>query len=309
MCEKASLEIGQHITFKQCLEIYDKHGEGVDERKAHVKNSVKDSLALVGLNENSNVDEMSYRKFRQLITILESKVVDGRPMAKSTIAGRVSDFRSITSQKLRDYYEDLGYARPIFDIPKYHVPKKKVKAMTVEQDCLVDDWMRRLSVSVDPREQRAFVALWFERLFGMRPGDINRLTWDCIHIEGNVVKLIYKPHKTMKCPGRDDPIIVHPKLWAWVAPFYVPGGLLLPRMRSARKALSRNRAVWDFINKWYREHGICDNEHYGKASYINRRQRITEAFKKDGWRGAAAIGKNTPRVQMESYIAIGEYAA
>lgn len=308
-CPMAKVDTSSHITFKQCIEIYSEHASACELRKAQVKNTVLSSLAAIGFNESTSVDLMSYRQFKRLITALEEKRINGRNMAKITIRGILSCFAAITSESLRDHFEDLGYARPIFDIPKIVVPKKKVKTMTVEQDCQVEDWMRRLSVSTDRIEQRMFVALWFERLFGVRPGDINRLTWDCIQIDGSTVKLVYKPHKTEKYEGRDDPIVVPMKLWSWVAPFYVKGGLLLPRLRSARIAVSRNRIIWDRINDWYRAHGICDDIAYGKASYINRRQRITEAFEKDGLRGAAAIGKNTPKVQMEHYIAVGEYVA
>lgn len=143
----------------------------------------------------------------------------------------------------------------------------------------------------------------------MRPGDINRLTWGCIVFDGTTTKLVYKPHKTRKCSGRDDPIIIPPKLWAWVRPFYKPGGKLLPPLRKTRSDVCINRAIWDRINFWYRQHGICDYATYGKASYINRRQRVTEAYYKDGIRGASAIGKNTPRVQFDHYVAVGEYAA
>lgn len=309
-CPKAKLSINAHITFDECIKVYDEHGLGVDSRKKRVIAYVNKSLELVGLSKSSSTDKMSYRKFKELIAKLESEESgDGHRLAKSTISAVLSSFNAIVGVHLREYFEDLGYSRPVFDMPTYRVPKKKVKAMTLEQDCLVDTWMRQLSVSKDPIEQRMFVALWFERLFAVRPGDINRLTWDCIQIDGPVVRLVYRPNKTKHCPGRDDPIVVAPKLWSWVSPYYVKGGLLLPRLRSARKELSNNRAIWSRINKWYRDHDICDDTRFGKASYLNRRQRITEAFMKDGWRGAAAIGKNTPKVQLDSYISMGEYVA
>ena len=308
-CEMSKHAGVRHATFGDCIRIYSEHADVTESRRSSVVNSVRNSLSLIGFDDATHVDAMSYRRFRELIVELEKPKPDGTKLERSSVSKRLSDIRAICGTGLRDWFEDEGFSRPVFDVPIYKVVRRKVKVMTQEQDCKVENWMRRLSCSADPIERRMFVALWFERLFGMRPGDINRLTWDCIHIDGPIVRLVYKPNKTKKCPGRDDPIIVPMKIWSYVAPFYVPGGLLLPRLRKARSADSRNRAIWSRINRQYREWGICDDVSHGKASYINRRQRITEAFEKDGIRGASAIGKKTPKVQMEHYVCIGEYAA
>ena len=303
-CMRAKYAGVKLATFADCFRIYTTYAEVGEKRKREVVASVKSCLGMVGLDESAHVDAVTYRVFKSIVSSLEES-----SMTKSTISSKLSMFAAISGEKLRDRYDDEGFARPMFDMPRIRVPKKKVVIMTSEQDCKVDGWMRALSCSSKAIDQRMFVALWFERLFAVRPGDINRLTWDCIHIDGSVVRLVYRPHKTEKCAGRDDPIVIPPKLWAWVAPFYRPGEPLIARIRAARSDSTRNRAIWERINRQFRKWGICDEGFHGKASYINRRQRLTEAFLKDGIRGSSALGKNTPKVQMEHYISPGEYAA
>lgn len=308
-CGLAKISSDHKLTFADCLSIYSDCAGVSEKRSSSVCNTVIRALSLIGLDATATTDSMTYRRFKEIIAAMENHHVCGKEYSKETISAMLSSFKSICKESLRDEYENRGFVRPMFDIPRYSVPRKKVVAMSVEQSAKVTDWMRRLSVSKDRMEQAMFIALWFERLFAVRPGDINRLTWDCIRHDGSKTSLVYKPNKTKDCEGRDDPIVIPPDLYYWIAPFVKPGEPLIPRMRRARKEISRNRAMWNRINSKFREWGICDASRNGKASYINRRQRITEAFNKDGFKGAMAMGKNTPKVQIDHYISIGEYVA
>lgn len=164
-CARAKASGIAHATFGDCLRIFKENSEACDEWKRKVIRSVKRSLDLLGMSEKTPVDAMTYRRAKELAQKLEQLKYRGRTVTSFVAATSFEAFRSITSESLRDCFDELGFARPVFDLPKIKCQKKKVVAMTQEQDCQVDAWMRHLSESSDPIEQRMFVALWFERLF------------------------------------------------------------------------------------------------------------------------------------------------
>ena len=310
-CQLSRVSGIQHATFAVCMDLYKGRRDISSERKRSLCRSVQKSLGLVGLSVDSHVDAMTYRKFKELIEIMES-APDGRvKYSKETISTKLSEFRALGSECMRDSFEEKGFSRPMFDIPKYKTDRRTVRGMTSAEAFTIKQWMWRLSNSTKRMDGEVFKALFFEREFAVRPGDINRMTWSAIVHENGKHYLRYTPNKTAAY-GKRSNIVIGEDLWRWIQPYVgrqdepVLGFDGRGRRRTTGQT-SRHRAVWNIINRMYREHGICDHGAHGKASYLNRRARISEAFQKHGFRGAMAVGLNTPKVEVNHYISVGEY--
>ena len=124
--------------------------------------------------------------------------------AKSFLEG----FRGIFAKWTHFYYEQYGFKVEDVKLPPITLPPNRYRERPSEFKTKVVGLYKKIKTS-DP-DAWFFMTMMLQ--FGMRNGDVRRLTWDNF-VQDDVVKLCYIPHKTRLTSGRSINWPIADEIW------------------------------------------------------------------------------------------------
>lgn len=213
-------------------------------------------------------------------------------LAKGTkpvsVFAHLAHVRSVFSRWALERYRARGLAVAQPEFPKkrgrreekvYNRPPEALRERTLA-------WYRELEV----KEPQAWVAASLMLQFGMRNGDVGRLTWDAFAPEGERVVLSYKPQKTSVSSGRRVRCVMS-------AAFY-------ERLRAAagagRRVVEDSVAVFARINAEMRALGWVPPE-FTKGAYELRKMCIDRIYREFGAEAAVQVSGDDIRTVCRYY--------
>ena len=289
------------------------------ERPAEEKRTVPTLDELVGLYEEvagiefelngtprpSSV-KMSLASFRRVVricglrgsdpvTALDRAHLDAyaaAALAKGTkpvsVFAHLAHVRSVFSRWALERYRARGLAVAQPEFPKrrgrqedkvYNRPPAALRERTLA-------WYREL----EAKEPQVWVAASLMLQFGMRNGDVGRLTWDAFAPEGERVVLSYKPQKTSVSSGRRVRCVMS-------AAFY-------ERLRAAagagRRVVEDPVAVFARLNAEMRALGWVPPE-FTKGAYELRKMCIDRIYREFGAEAAVQVSGDDIRTVCRYY--------
>lgn len=128
--------------------------------------------------------------------VYERLVADGA--AKITAKSYLECFRAIFAKWTHFFYEQYGFKVTDVKIPPITLPPNRYHERSVEFKTKVIE----LYKSLKERDPDAWFFMTMMLQFGMRNGDVRRLTWNNFVAESDNVKLRYTPNKTKLTSGR-----------------------------------------------------------------------------------------------------------
>lgn len=259
-------------TFKELLEEYPRIASMErmkSERpcKTTVSNNlfgVRKILELLG-NDGASLDQpITWLTKNRIDRFLLRAAEKGMPALSSWTY--VHRLRGVTARWTTSYYEALGWKVSPFKLPycrkrlpRYERPDRSV--LRKVKDWVVDLW--------EEEDRRKWLAATLMLEFGIRNGDVRRLTWANFRERDNGVCLCYTPHKTEQSSGRRVAWPVHPTIWTMLC--------------EARSCVAKHQAYCR-AGIPNRPHGITNSDPVVPgASYIfvllNRELRANGIFK------------------------------
>ena len=202
-----------------------------------------------------------------------------------TVWGYVGQLQAITARWTRPYYVDRKMACPRFEIPVKKRKGARYRRPNRAKLLAVKNWYDSLTIRADRRDWLV-ATLMLE--FGMRNGDIVRLTWgDFLEKDGRRF-LVYTPHKTSLSSGRVVCWPVHRAIWEVLEKLQErPGEFVVPHaLRVIRK-----------LNAEIRQLGFKGS----KACYELRKICIDHIYQKFGAEMASSISGDDIRTVMRYY--------
>ena len=208
----------------------------------------------------------------------------GNKVKPVTAMSYITQFQQLFARWVRPYYEDRGWKVPPFPsfgkrpiAPRYSRPsKEQLRKVKMWYESIWDEGRGTVFPS-----RRGFVSareLWFVATmmleFGMRNGDIMRLTREnFVEYEG-CIYLNYMPHKTRHSSGRMVKWPVHRKIWDRLTE--ERGDLHLPAL---------GEDVFDALNRQMRGLGFTGT----KGAYELRKICVDHIYQEYGAEKASSI--------------------
>lgn len=205
-----------------------------------------------------------------------------------SVFAHLAHVRSVFSRWALERYRARGLAVAQPEFPKkrgrreekvYNRPPEALRERTLA-------WYRELEV----KEPQVWVAASLMLQFGMRNGDVGRLTWDAFAPEGERVVLSYKPQKTSVSSGRRVRCVMS-------AAFY-------ERLRAAagagRRVVEDSVAVFARINAEMRALGWVPPE-FTKGAYELRKMCIDRIYREFGAEAAVQVSGDDIRTVCRYY--------
>jgi len=265
-------------------------------------------VKLLNVSWKDNVEIMEYEVVEKFVHDIRNK------FAPSTIQSILGTLYLSGNVKLRTYYKSRGMKRPVFE--RFVVKSKRTphESMSWEQKTAIDykmETLRRMALDNTLCERKRstarnqFIAFWWGKHYGTRPGDINTIKWDNITYINGIPHVRWIPNKT-KVHGTEICWPIPENAFNQIMPFRDSKGEYCldceEKFNPRRKRLNWNTArkhtyMWKSINKFFR--GIGFKGMY--AFYELRYASCQETYKKYGEEMERAKHGHSIRTAQMSY--------
>lgn len=190
-------------SFRQILEIYPKLAEMYNKKtggklcptqvRGNVK-QLKNVVEFLGLDIDGPYTALTSK----LIDYYFTTIQETKHVKAISARSHIDQCRACVAKWTRVPYEELGFKVEGFKVPPLPVAPFRYKEQPMELKNRVKQWYE----VVEHKDPEVWFFTTMMLQFGMRNGDVKRLSWDNFQKEPDGIYLYYVPHKTRLTSGR-----------------------------------------------------------------------------------------------------------
>lgn len=245
---------------------------------------------------------------RKVLTKYVDKCVELKSLKKISIQTSLLQLAAVTAKWTVGYYDDINWDVTPFNRPRILKDPKRYKRPTKETLKRVFNWYNLLE-TLDDKRYWVFATMMLQ--FGMRNGDVLRLTKDNFVEEDGQIFLHYTPHKTKLSSGRVIKWPIHNSIWEKLENYIDEIKENFTKLMESKPQGYRDFdsnliipygiSVIAFLNKTINDAKLFDELDTYKSLYELRKICVDHIYEKYGAEMASSISGDDIKTVMKYY--------
>jgi len=256
-----------------------------------MKGNLRRAAHVAGISLDEKLTAITRKRLLNIVKWYEDLKVrkamgeDVKVPSETTVRCYLDVWSALCSRWVRELADYEGKIDvPKMDIPEFHVNKKKWRNPTKAMKFAYSSWLK----SIRDTHPKEYMMVMFQRVIGVRNGDLNAARWDNFSMNDGTAYYTYTDSKAQKSGSVIVPLEFFDMLLSWRKYMYGKDGprcyyatgheddpFVFGGYRSVVDGVEvwkhgTNCESWKFINKGMKACGICAFRDDVRGAYQNR---------------------------------------